>query len=148
MAREFERGDPAHVRAVAGVEHIGEGDLLTGARHFECDVVVAREQGELVAQIIGEQVGARHRGDEGARALELAEGEVVRGLALALLARRGQADRRIIEQAGRCGVGRRQRAVADIGGDGRFEVGDRRARWGRWFLAMSWISSRWCCTKI
>jgi hypothetical protein len=127
MTGEFERRDPAHVRPVAGVEHIGEGDLLAGARHLQRDVIMLREQGELIAQIIGEQVGARHRGDESTRTLELAEGEVVCALPLALFAGGDEADRRIVEQPGRGSIGRRQRAVADIGGDGRFEIGNRGA---------------------
>ena len=73
MTREFERGDPAHVRPVAGVEHIGEGNLLPRAGHFDLDVVMAREQEQLFAQIVGEQVGARHRGFKRARALETAK---------------------------------------------------------------------------
>ena len=88
---------------------------------------MAREQTKLVAQIIGEQVGARHRSDKDARALELAKGEVVALLSFALFAGGGQADRRIVEQPGGRGVGRRQGAIADIGGDGGFEVGDRGA---------------------
>src|SRR3546814_15498392 len=78
MAREFERGHPAHVRPVARVEHIGEGNLLPRARHVERDVIVAREEHQLVAKIIGEQVGTRYRGFEDARAFEAAEGEIMR----------------------------------------------------------------------
>src|SRR3546814_12945661 len=68
MAREFERGHPAHVRPVARVEHIGEGNLLPRARHVERDVIVAREEHQLVAKIIGEQVGTRYRRSEERRA--------------------------------------------------------------------------------
>jgi len=127
MAREFEWGDPAHVRSVAGIEHIREGDLLPGARDFERDVIVAREQAELVAQIFGEEVGARHGGDKFARALKLAKGEIMPLLPFALFAGGGQADRRIVEQSRRRGIGRWQGAIADIGSDGVFEVGDRGA---------------------
>src|SRR3546814_7376445 len=86
MAREFERGHPAHVRPVARVEHIGEGNLLPRARHLERDVIVAREEHQLVAKIIGEQVGTRYRGFEYARAFEAAEGEIMPPLPLALFA--------------------------------------------------------------
>ena len=88
---------------------------------------MAREEHELVAQIVGEKVGARDRGFEDARAFEAAEGEIMALLPFALFAGGSQADRRIVEQALRRGVGRRQRAVADIGGDGGFKIGNRGA---------------------
>src|SRR3546814_7942286 len=83
-----------------------------------------------LAKIIGEQVGTRYRGFEYARAFEAAEGEIMPPLPLALFAGGGEANGGIVEQALRGGVGRRQRAVADIGGDRRFEIGDRRAERG------------------
>src|SRR3546814_5052150 len=103
MAREFERGHPAHVRPVARVEHIGEGNLLPSARHVERDVIVAREEHQLVAKIIGEQVGTRYRGFEDARAFEAAEGEIMTPLPLALFAGGGEANGGIVEQALSCG---------------------------------------------
>src|SRR3546814_19693982 len=99
MAREFERGHPAHVRPVARVEHIGEGNLLPRARHLERDVIMAREEHQLVAKIIGEQVGTRYRGFEDARAFEAAEGEIMPPLPLALFAGGGEANGGIVEQA-------------------------------------------------
>src|SRR3546814_18888562 len=44
MAREFERRDPAQIRAVAGIAHIGEGNLMPSMLHLERDVKVAREE--------------------------------------------------------------------------------------------------------
>jgi len=127
VAREFERSDAAHVRPVAGVEDIGEGDLLPGARHLQRHLIVADEQGQLFAQISLEQIGARYRRDELARPLEMTEGEVVAALAFAKLAIGDEAQRRIVKQAGRGGVGGRQGAVTDEGGDGGFEIADRRS---------------------
>src|SRR3546814_20115598 len=68
---------PLGARPVALVEHIGEGNLLPRARHVERDVIVAREEHQLVAKIIGEQVGTRSRGFEDARAFEAADGELM-----------------------------------------------------------------------
>ncbi len=48
-------------------------------------------------------------------------------LALALLAGGREADRRIVEQSFGGGIDRRRRAVAHIGRDRRFEIGDRDA---------------------
>ena len=126
-AREFQRRDAPHVRPVAGVEHIGERNLLPRLRDGKRYVIMAREQQKLFAQIVGKQVGTRHGGDEGARAVEPAEGKIVARLPRARLARGDEPQRRIGEQAACGGIGRRQGAVVDIGGDGGFQVGDRRA---------------------
>src|SRR5690606_6105106 len=80
----------------------------------------------LVAQIVGKEVGPRHRGDIGAGTLELTEGKVMGLLSGTLLSRRGQAQRRIVEQARRGSVGWGERPIANIGSDRRFECGDRR----------------------